>query len=142
MQIIFVALFMAGLSAQTTPVFAQKKIKGRVTPMPAPTKPDSQNRMYAASEVPDPLENYTLTVHGEIDGTVFYPAAVPLFYLSDYRSSAGTIPVGTEFKAEFIRGLEGRHYYGMSEPESKEKNLFKPKSIKWIDGRFLKINKK
>ncbi len=139
---IILYISILGFLGLPTAALADKKINGRVTPMPPKVKTDPLARMYAASEVPDPLENYAFTVNGEVEGTVFFTSAVPLYYITDYRSSAGTIPIGTDFKAEFIRAVGGRHFYGFTEPQSKEKDPFKPKSIKWIDGRFLKITKK
>src|ERR1044072_8490245 len=97
LRFLFIALFAA------SPLYAASQVKGRTFPMP-PKVVEDKTRKEAASMVPDPIENYKFIVRGEVDGKVFYPSKVPLWRLDGYRISAGTVPVGSEFKPDYVRG--------------------------------------
>jgi hypothetical protein len=94
--------------------------------------------VYPAIQIPDPIEAFRMTVIGEVEGFRFHEKDVPIFFFRPYQVSAGSVPIGSEFKAESVRTIAGRHFYGFQRQPTRRGEL---DQTVWIDGTFLQATR-
>lgn len=117
----------------STPALPQ----ARTTPQPPKFDDNHIERTDLSAEVPAPIDKFRYRVDGTYSGVTFHPAEVPLWSFTSSRHQIGTLPVGSSLIPEFIRGIEGRNFYGFRHDVKRGEQTLS--EIVWVDGRFVKI---